>query len=267
MKVRPTQLFKAQRTLKQFISGRRATYGKLLTKWTKVEHQITRELQQKGMKWRDIADAFAMPTEVKRFVLRCRVKATINRHILALEAHRYAVALAVKEFKAKRLAGLKWEDLHLPNEPVLSLDFSRKVVKKLVVKAQTLQPYWGRIVLSLNSYLTESELSRFVNDKLDSATQVKPDSLDLESDIKQTPPASSEPSQANSSQSTSQAYRRHSVMVGHRPNLLGVPQRRGTSAAIQAPLVAVEGNRRKSSIGLAKHSRHKSAGVAVKTVR
>jgi hypothetical protein len=174
LNVKPSQLFTVQSALKRYLVMRRSTYQNLLVKWEKAELEITKELQQKGMRLLDIKEAFNIPAEVRKFVMRSRIKATINRHNMALVVNRFEVHAAFQQFKAKRLALMNakrplaesYEELRLPPMPVMSLNFNLKVVKEMIIKAQNMKPYWRQIVTSLNTFETERELTSLMNEQI-----------------------------------------------------------------------------------------------------
>lgn len=172
LKVRPTQLIKTQRKLKLYLATRRAVYSNLMIKWEKTEKEVLKELADQGMQAKEIATNFNAPTEVKRFVMRSKVKDTINRHNLAKVVHRLEVRSVVKGYRQnaetlKARGDYSWleDDLLLPPEPVISLNFNSTTMREMILKAQVLKPYWGKIVTSLNHYVTERELARLLNDK------------------------------------------------------------------------------------------------------
>jgi hypothetical protein len=242
--VRPSQLLKVQSALKMNLAIRRSVYQNLFVKWEKAELEITKELQQKGMTLHDIKEAFNIPSEVKKFVMRSRIKATINRHNMALVVNRFEVDAAYQQFKARRLGLMKaeghqsepYEELRLPPMPVMSLNFNLKIVKEMIMKAQNLKPYWRQIVTSLNTFETERELASLMNEQIyDSSSKSHSDS--------------------RTSEKTQTGIVSPSVAV--RRDLLTLPQSQGTRR--KSVVTSGQGSRRSSIVATSQRSRRNSS--------
>jgi hypothetical protein len=164
--VTPTQLVNVQRELKLAILRRRATYTNLMIKWDKTELEIGKRLKKQGVKALELG-VFNIPTEVKLFCLRCRIKDTVKRHKVATTAYVLQCRVAEKERKAQHLnliQDAEMIELEAPSKPVISLNFNSRVIKELILKAQSLRLHWDRITTELDNASLEREFGNVVNE-------------------------------------------------------------------------------------------------------
>jgi hypothetical protein len=145
---------------------RRSVYLNLLIKWSKAELSIAKSLQEQGLR-SELTAVFQIPTEVKRFMLNCKIKETCRTHRLAMVVHLLQHSVAETAFKAKRwhteYADLPFE-MESYKKPVICLNFSYGIIKELIMKAQALQLYWDRIMTSFNNSALERELNALLDE-------------------------------------------------------------------------------------------------------
>jgi len=161
-------LIKIQRELKLCIANRRSTYNNLLIKWNKSEFTIAKKLKSQGMKSEELG-AFNIPLEVKKFLIRYKIKETVRRHKMALTVYHLQLTVAQKEMSS----ALRSQDdqvqamlgIDYPNKPVLSLNFNSAIMKELILKAQSLRTHWDSIILTLNVSALERELAPILNEE------------------------------------------------------------------------------------------------------
>jgi hypothetical protein len=158
------QLVKVQREFKLALLRRRAIYANLMIKWNKTEFEIGKSLRKQGVKTAELG-VFNIPTEVKLFCMRCKIKDTFKRHKVAKTVYILQCRVADKERKAQHLSQIEDAEiieLEAPPKPVISLNFNTRIIKELILKAQSLRLYWDRISTALDYAAIEREFGNVV---------------------------------------------------------------------------------------------------------
>lgn len=160
-------LIKIQRTLIMALAARRSTYNNLLIKWNKSEFTIAKKLRNQGVKSEELG-AFNIPTDVKKFLIRYKLKQTVRSHRLAMTVY----YLQLKVMKKKMRALMQDPDgevgpmmeLEYPTRPILSFNFNSATMKEMILKAQSLRLQWDNIILTSNVSALERELSSILDE-------------------------------------------------------------------------------------------------------